>query len=548
MDTVINDHPHVGKSKYSAPDKAVENWRDKKMGLFIHWDAASQLGNAETSWARKKVGAEVYDRQYKTFNPKQYDPEQWVQTAWAGGARYIVITAKHHAGFCNFDSKATDYDIMSTPYKKDTLKMLEQACRKKNMEFGFYYSPRDWFHPACGKENHDPVYNDFYKKQMTELLENYGSIFSVWFDGLGPGTWKKVPEEVAAMMRKRHPDVMVNDRGGYKGDFYTTEHSIGPYNINTPWETCQTTSYGTWGYIERSKSKPTSMLIEMGVYTWARGGNYLLNIGPGGDGKFHKNDYASWKELADWMSVYEETVHGTRAGPFTDGAWGASTAKRETAYVYIYDWDKNGVRVLPDIPGKKLLQVRNLSGEKTEYIKIKKGISIKKPFSFRESMPSVFALIYDGEVQELPPISVQDTAIIKKAVCNEKDPALLIDGNVHTMWEARGNSDNQVIVDIHFKKKYTMHAFMASRGIQKWDPKLRFTISVPAGSDWEVLPATGLPNYTHKKHWTQRFQPVKRFHEPVTVNKLRLTFEVRPQGRKPGKVILNDIVFFESGK
>ena len=160
------------------------------------------------------IEPEVYDVQYKTFNPTAYDPDAIVKLAKRAGMRYLVFTAKHHAGFSMFDSAVSDYDIMSTPYGKNLLKELEQACRRHDFNFGFYYSPRDWHHPDCDSEHHHDRYIAFYKAQMGELLSNYGPIYEIWFDGLGPGNWGSTAAEVMRRIRVLHPNAMVNDRGG----------------------------------------------------------------------------------------------------------------------------------------------------------------------------------------------------------------------------------------------------------------------------------------------------------------------------------------------
>ncbi len=174
----------------STPE-AIKQWQNDRFGMFIHWGPISQIGK-QLSHSMKhplykptgKIEPEVYFKQHKTFNPIKYDPEEIVKFGKRIGMRYLVFTAKHHAGFSMFDSAVTDYDIMNTPYKKDILKQLEQACRKHDFQFGFYYSPRDWYHPDCNTSNHSR-YIKFYKEQMKELLNNYGSIYEIWFDGLG---------------------------------------------------------------------------------------------------------------------------------------------------------------------------------------------------------------------------------------------------------------------------------------------------------------------------------------------------------------------------
>ncbi len=216
-----------------------------------------------------------------------------------------------------FDSAVTEFDMMSTPYGKGVLKMMEQACRRKGMKFGGYYSPDDWTHPDYGGERHDH-YNEFYLAQMSELLTNYGDIHSVWFDGTygAKGRWGDTLEKVAMLIREKQPHSLMNDRSGYKGDYYTTEHSIGPRNLDVTWETCQTTAHGTWGGINNAEGqcKPFEYLLEMAIYTWGRDGHFLLNLGPSGEGVFTDEGTETWKKFGTWMTDHSEAVHGTRGG------------------------------------------------------------------------------------------------------------------------------------------------------------------------------------------------------------------------------------------
>lgn len=282
-----------------APLEAVEGWKDQRFGMFIHWGPISQMGK-QLSHSRNSpshrpdgkpykvapIPSEVYDVQYKTFNSIKFNPDELVKLAQRAGMNYLVFTAKHHAGFAMFDSKVSDYDIMSAPYGKDILKELEQACRKNDFNFGFYYSPRDWYHPDCDSENNHAKYIEFYKAQMEELLNNYGSIYEIWFDGLGPGDWGNTSAEVMNRIRTLHPGALVNDRGGVGADFYTPEHTVSYFNREELWEACHTTT-GQWGFNPDVKAKSLSQLMSILLYTWGADGNVLLNIGPRGEGSLN---------------------------------------------------------------------------------------------------------------------------------------------------------------------------------------------------------------------------------------------------------------------
>ena len=216
----------------TASEAAWAAWKDRRFGLFIHWGPISQLGK-QLSHSRNSpshrtggrpykvadIEPEVYDIQYRTFNPVNFSAMEMLKMAKLAGCEYIVFTAKHHAGFCMFDSAYTVYDIMSAPYAKDITRELSEACKENGMKFGFYYSPRDWWHPDCDSDHNHPRYIDYYKNQMRELLGNYGPVHSIFFDGLGPGDWGNTAADVMRMIRTLHPDAMVNDRGGSGSDY-----------------------------------------------------------------------------------------------------------------------------------------------------------------------------------------------------------------------------------------------------------------------------------------------------------------------------------------
>ena len=301
-----------------ASPVALEAWKDQRFGMFIHWGPISQMGrqlsHSRISASHRTGGKpyknprkdgiepEVYDQQYKTFNPVNFDPDEMMKMARSAGVAYTVFTAKHHAGFSMFDSAHTEYDMMSTPYKKDITRMLADAARANGIDFGLYYSPRDWYHPDCDSDQHHDRYIEWYKKQMQELLTNYGPIHELWFDGMGPGDWGSTSAEIMGLIRKLHPDAKVNDRGGVGADFYTPEHYTSYFNTEHAWEACHTTT-AQWGYNPDVSSKRFDELMEILLYTWGADGNILLNIGPMGDGSVNPAERERFEQLAEWWKV-----------------------------------------------------------------------------------------------------------------------------------------------------------------------------------------------------------------------------------------------------
>ena len=232
----------------SADPAAVARWQAMRFGMFIHWGPVSLTGH-EIGWSRgQQTPIEVYDGLYKQFNPTNYNADAWVSVAKAAGMKYIVLTTKHHDGFCLWDTKQTDYNIMNSPFKRDVVKELAAACKQQGIAFGTYYSTCDWHHPDFpltspgGKVTREKYDLDSYQRyllaQIKELITDYGPLITIWndvpqkFQGRGAATIK--------MVRELQPDILINNRTGDGGDYDTPEQRVGKYQDDRPWETCMT--------------------------------------------------------------------------------------------------------------------------------------------------------------------------------------------------------------------------------------------------------------------------------------------------------------------
>jgi len=513
----------------TASKEAQEAWKDNKFGMFIHWGPISQLGlplshsrHSESHrkggkpykpWKKGLIEPEVYDIQYKTFNPVNFNPDYIVKLAKAAGMKYLVFTAKHHAGFSMFDSKVTDYDIMNTPYGKDVLKQLEQACRKQDFNFGFYYSPRDWHHPDCDSEKNHDRYIEFYKAQMDELLNNYGKIYEIWFDGLGPGKWGNTSEEIMKKIRKLQPNAMVNDRGGVGADFYTPEHTISQLNNEENWEACHTTT-SQWGYNPNVRVKPLPQLMEILLYTWGGGGNMLLNIGPRGDGSLNPVEEKRLKQIAKWWSKYGETsIRGTRGGPYYQENWGVSTKKGNKVYLHIFRWPSLGSMPFPYLPGLHLQNVKMLNGKPVKVIKNRNKFSLDVAPEDREKIVTTIELTFDSSVMDIKPMHVIEPLTYKAKLTasqNQKDIKNVVDGDTKTTWLAK-KQDGEIWIEAEFDKPMIIGSVVAGRG-DNWKPKNKPELQIPDGNGgWKTV-------FKWKPKWTT----VKFLKKPVTTKKIRL--------------------------
>ncbi|MEX0331884.1 MAG: alpha-L-fucosidase [Puniceicoccaceae bacterium] len=519
----------------TASRAAHEAWKDQRFGMFIHWGPISQMGK-QLSHSRKSpshrtggrpyktapIPPEVYDVQYKTFNPVNFDPDAMMKMARAAGVEYVVFTAKHHAGFSMFDSAVTEYDILSTPYGKDITRELADAARNNGIDFGFYYSPRDWYHPDCDSESHHQRYiEQFYKPQMTELLENYGPIHSIFFDGLGPGDWGDTSAEVMKMIRDRHPDAMVNDRGGAGADYYTPEHYISYFNNDVSWEACHTTT-GQWGYNPDVGAKSLPDLMEILLYTWGGDGNILLNIGPMGDGSVNPVEQERFGQLADWWRVHGEvSIRGTRGGPYIPGPWGVSTRKDNQIFLHIFRWGEGGTLSFPAFEGMKLKTARRLDGGPVSASESNGHYQVQIDPKSRNDIVTTVELSFDKPVSGLEPLQrIQSLTIsaVLDSSHNRKELPFLRDQDVHTEWYAylQPEDNKELWLEARFKEPVTIGAFSGARG-EHWAPQHRADLQVLNESgDWETVSG---------KFNRFRFTTMNCLPQPVTTDRVRLRIQ-----------------------
>jgi alpha-L-fucosidase len=299
---------------FSSKEERLEWWKDARFGMFIHWGPVSLKGT-EISWSRGGTGIPIaeYDTLYKHFNPVKFDADAWVRLAKAAGMKYIVFTSKHHDGFCMWNTKFTDHNIMNSPFHRDVMKELAAACKKEGMALGFYHSTCDWYNPDFpltspgGKVRRETSnlekYTTYLKNESAEIIRNYGPLLVMWYD---------VPQEfdsvrgqgVIDYIRKIQPDVLVNDRTGTKGDFDTPEQRIGGFQISRPWETCMT--IGTqWSWKPNDEVKSLEECLQTLIRSAGGDGNLLFNVGPDQYGVIEPLQADRLLEMGKWLQKYE---------------------------------------------------------------------------------------------------------------------------------------------------------------------------------------------------------------------------------------------------
>jgi alpha-L-fucosidase len=347
-------------------------WREARFGMFIHWgiysvpaDATDLEGKhrvAEWYFSNKQMQVKDYEKFAAQFNPVKFDAKKWVQMAKGAGMKYIVITSKHHDGFCMFDSQLADYTIVkATPFKRDPMKELAEECRKQGIKFCFYHSIMDWHHPdylprrPWEKETRPADgadlnrYIDHMKGQLKELLTKYGPIGVLWFDG----GWEHSAEElrsaeVNAFIRSLQPQILINNRNRLPEDFSTPEQFVPAKSmaVGRLWETCMTMN-DTWGYATNDTNwKSSQTLIRQLIDSSGKGGNFLLNVGPTAEGEFPPESIERLAAIGKWMRANGDSIYATTKGPFQHLNFdGRATTKGNTVYLHVFEWPEKGLKV-----------------------------------------------------------------------------------------------------------------------------------------------------------------------------------------------------------
>jgi len=326
-------------------------WFEKRFGMFVHWGLYAIHGWHEQEQWRARVPRAEYVKLLQQWNPVKYDPDKWLDLAEQTGMKYICLTTKHHDGFCLWDTKETTYNTMNTPYGKDVLKMLADACHRRNFPLCLYYSIADWHqpnYPNQGRHHELPPqpgdqpdlmkYLEFLKAQVRELCTNYGKISGFWWD---MNVDKHVDPSINAMIRKLQPTAVINNRGFDEGDFGTPERDYeknvdAPLSFEKRTEACQSVGMESWGYRKDEDFYTDRHLMRSIDKYLARDANYLLNVGPKGDGTIAREYAAILHRIGKWYRAVKESL--TDAVPASHLTFNRSvllTRKGNNLYVHL---------------------------------------------------------------------------------------------------------------------------------------------------------------------------------------------------------------------
>lgn len=394
VEHAIGDAPHV--------EDRMAWWRQARFGMFVHWGPyAIPAGewNGRTDYgewirANARIPLEQYDALAAQWDPKRFDADSWARLAADAGMKYMVVTTKHHDGFALFDSSVSDWDMASTPARRDIMSEVAEACRAHGVVPCWYYSIMDWHHPDYLPrrpwETDRPVagaefdrYENYLAEQVTELLSRYGPIGVMWFDGDWESTWTQDRGlRLYDLCRRLQPNVIVNNRIGAgrskfsaflegaegAGDFGTPEQEIPSVRTNgADWEACITMN-DNWGYNAHDREfKSSGELLRLLVEVVSRGGNLLLNVGPDADGAIPAECVERLQAVGRWMRVNGEAISGTSATPVDPPAWGRLTMKDDGAntrlFLHVFEMPAQGQLVLDSI-GNPVLSARLLGDPK----------------------------------------------------------------------------------------------------------------------------------------------------------------------------------------
>ena len=402
-----------------APEnlKARQEFQDNKFGIFLHWGIYSMTAQGEWYMNNRNISHEEYAKLASGFYPSRFNANEWVAAIKASGARYICFTTRHHDSFSMFDTKESDYDIIdATPFKRDIVKELADACQKQGIKLHLYYSHLDWTREdyplgSTGhgtgrpkdKANWDSYYR-FMNNQLTELLTHYGPIGAIWFDGVWdqPRDFNWQLEEQYALIHQLQPACLVGNnhhRTPYAGEDFqmferdlpgenTAGFSAGQQVSALPLETCETMN-GMWGYrIEDQNYKSPRTLIHYLVKAAGKNANLLMNIGPQPNGELPAIAVDHLKQMGEWMKEYGETIYGTRGGDVAPHPWGVSTRKGNRLFIHILD-HKDSVLYLP--------------------LKAK----VKKAQQFIDQAPVSFQHVKEGILLHLPKVPTEIDYVIE---------------------------------------------------------------------------------------------------------------------------------------
>jgi alpha-L-fucosidase len=489
-------------AKPAANAERLAWWRDARFGMFIHWGPVSIKGT-EIGWSRgSDVPLEEYDNLYKQFNPEKFNAREWVALAKAAGMKYLVFTTKHHDGFCMFNTQQTDFNIMHSPFGRDVVKELAEACRQEGLAFGTYHSVCDWHHPnfphgSPGGTSLKPhpnldAYEQYLRSQVRELITQYGPLLILWFD-VAQDFDAQRGQGVVDYVRSLQPDIIVNNRCAVPGDYDTPEQQIGGFNRQRPWETCMTIAQ-QWAWKPHDITKSRVVCLQTLLRVVGGDGNLLFNVGPMPDGSIEPEQVERLKEMGQWLRQYGDGVYGTRGGPYKPGGWGASTCKGSTIHLFIMNWPAEGPLQLPPLPCK-VVSSELLTGGTMQLKEADSGLLIDVPAADRPDVATVIRLQVDKDALAIPPVNVAwshslafqapaTASNVFQGVVDTYGPAMALDDDPDSRW-ATDAGTHQAWLEVDLGKPTKISRVVID---EAFEGRIRkFELQAKAADAWKTI-------------------------------------------------------------
>lgn len=428
MQTVIQAQTNYTPSADNIA--ARKTFQDNKYGMFIHWGLSSVFGHGEWVMQNRHITYDAYKKYLRVFNPIDFDAEKWVLTAKNAGMKYIVFITRHHDGFSNWDTRYSDWKITNTPYGKDALKQLADACKKYDMKLGLYYSTLDWsrsdypyetgrtgqYSGRTEKSNY-ASYLQFMKNQLTELLTRYGPIMSIWFDGHWDQTnpegdadrssrinWKY--DEIYGLIHKLQPACIIGNNHHLDPipgeDFQMFEKDLPGENKAglsfqqpsdaMPLETCETIN-DSWGFnITDNHYKTVKQVVQLLVNAAGRNANLLLNVGPMPDGEIQQQFRDTLAEAGKWLKQFGASVYNTRGKIMPPQPWGVATRSGQTIYLHFLQKPAEAFVLLPGFTAAiSSVEVMG-SGKQLKWSKVPEGLFVYPEYPQQDIADYVVAI------------------------------------------------------------------------------------------------------------------------------------------------------------
>jgi alpha-L-fucosidase len=396
----------MAEISYSDQQRRLEWFRDARFGMFIHWGLYSQIGRHEWVMNRERIPVEEYEKLADTWEPRPNCMRDWAKLAKRAGMRYMVMTTKHHEGFCLFDSALTDYNAVKRSPGRDLVAEYVEACRAEGLKVGFYYSQMDWHHPdgvKCLKGSDEwRRFVDYTHGQVRELCTNYGKIDVMWFDvdwPLSSDAW--MASDLISMILDLQPDCIINNRTGLDADFGTPENHVTPAEGGRAWEACMTFN-GSWGYTPIDTNFKSAWDVLVMLRTCAEGrGNLLLNIGPTPEGDLYHPCDTELERVGVWLEKYGAAIY--EANDPMPQEWnitGAFTRKGNTVYFLCNRWPGSefglgGLRC-------KVLSAKLMGGQSIDFVQTGDRLVLSgMPQDAPDELATVIEMEVEGEAKQV---------------------------------------------------------------------------------------------------------------------------------------------------